>query len=70
MMDRNDIDMVLHEIQQMVSVSITALDPLMGTAKRPDVFEMPATNADLLTFAVFEIRKRVTALRQALAKVC
>ena len=67
MMDPNDIDMALHEIQQMVSVSITAIEPLMGTEKRPDVFELPETNAELLTFAVFDIRKRVTALREALA---
>ena len=63
-----DISIELHEIQQMVSVCITAVEPLMGSDKNPDVYQLPATNAELLVFSVFDLQKRVKALADMLPR--
>ena len=65
-MDKNAIDLAMFEIQQMVSVSILSVDGLMGSDTNPEVFQMPATDANLLEFSLFDIEKRIKALRALL----
>ena len=65
-MDINEIDLVLHEIQQMVSVAISAAEGLGGNEADEDVFQMPAASANLLDFSLFDIDKRLKALREGL----
>jgi len=65
-MDKNAIDLAMFEIQQMVSVSILSVDGLMGSDTNPAGFQMPATDANLLEFSLFDIEKRIKALRALL----
>ena len=68
-MDRNEIDeidLTLHAIQQMVEVSLRATEGLHGTEDDPAVFQMRSADANLLDFSLFDIQKRVRALRAEL----
>ena len=65
-MDMDQIDGALHEIQQMVLVAIGAQESLMGGDAAPGLFQMPAQDAEMLGFSVFDILKRVRALRESL----
>jgi hypothetical protein len=66
MMDRDAIDLVLHEIQCMVSVAISAAENLSGSDTDPDICQMPYEKHNLLDFSLFDIEKRLKALRAAL----
>jgi hypothetical protein len=66
MIDRNDLDQALFEIRQMAHVAIGAQESLMGSETDPGIFEMPAVEANLLSFSVFDILSRVEALEAAM----
>jgi hypothetical protein len=66
MLDRNDLDQALFGIRQMALVAIGAQESLMGSETRPGVFEMPAMEANLLSFSVFDLLDRVEALEAAI----
>jgi hypothetical protein len=67
MMDRNDIDFALHEIEQMVLVAVGAQENLYRSEAAPEFFQMPAADCEMLSFAVFDVLKRVEALRAAMS---
>jgi hypothetical protein len=50
----------------MVSVVLDAVDTLQATDATPRVFQMPDEAGELLCFSVFDIDKRVKALKAAL----
>jgi hypothetical protein len=62
-MDVDQIETSLHEIEQMVLVAIGAQESLMGSDTAPGIFQMPAWDSELLSFSVFDLLKRVRALR-------
>ena len=66
MMDINAIDLALHEIQCTVSVAIDAAETLSGSDADPDVREMSYEKHNLLDFCLFDLEKRVKALRDGL----
>ena len=66
MKDINEIDLALHDIQQMVSVAINAAETLSGGEADPDICQMPYDKHNLLDFSLFDIEKRVKALRDGL----
>jgi hypothetical protein len=63
-MDRNAIDNALHEIGQMIRVSLSASDGLMGSDTSPGFSS--CHDAELLLFSIFDIEKRVAELKAAL----
>jgi hypothetical protein len=65
-MDKNEIDGALHEIPMMVSVVLDAVDTLQATDTAARVFQMPDEAGELLCFSVFDIDKRVRALKATL----
>jgi hypothetical protein len=65
-MDIDEIDLTLHEIEQMTLVAINAHESLVGSDTAPGFFQMPAQDSELLSFSVFDILKRVRALRAEL----
>ena len=65
-MDMNDVDGSLHEIEQMVLVAVNAHESLMGSDTAPGFFQMPAEDSELLSFSVYDLLKRVRALRAEL----
>jgi hypothetical protein len=62
-MDVDEIDLSLHEIEQMVLVSLGAQESIFGSDARPGFFEMPEADAEMLAFAILDLQKRVKALR-------
>lgn len=66
MMDINEVQGAVHEIEMMVLVLLDAVETLQGTDTTPRTFEMPYDAGEMLSFAAFDIDKRVTALRDAL----
>jgi hypothetical protein len=65
-MDKNAIDLALHEIQQMVLVAIDAAETLSGSDTDPDICQISYEKHNLLDFSLFDLDKRVKALRGAL----
>ena len=65
-MDKNAIDLALHEIQQMLSVAIDAAEILSGSDTDPDICQMSMDKHNLLDFSLFDLDKRVKALRAGL----
>ena len=65
-MDMDAIDLALHEISMMVSVALGAAETLQATDTAPRFFQMPDEAGELLSFSVFDIDKRVKALKAAL----
>jgi hypothetical protein len=65
MMDMNDVDCSLHEIEQMVLVAVGAHESLSSDTT-PGFFQMPEEDSELLSFSVYDILKRVRALRAEL----
>jgi hypothetical protein len=65
-MDVNDIDSLLHEIQQMCLVAVRAHESLVASDTAPGFFQMPSEDAELLSFGVYDLVKRIKALRTAL----
>jgi len=64
-MDMNVVDGSLHEIEQMVLVAVNAHESLSGSDSI-GFFQMPAEDAELLSFSVYDLLKRVRALRAEL----
>jgi hypothetical protein len=64
--DRDEIDLALHEIQQMVEVSIRAAERLQGTEEDEMVSQMPRADHELLDFSLFDLARRVKASREML----
>jgi hypothetical protein len=63
-MDMNDIDCSLHEIEQMLLFALKAQDSFLGgDTARHGFFQIPAEDAELLSFSVHDLLKRVRALR-------
>jgi len=50
----------------MVSVLLDAVETLQGTEATPKMFEMPHDAGEMLSFAAFDLDKRVKALREGL----
>lgn len=67
-MDNDAIDGALHEIAQMVEVAHRAAEGLGGIGDH-EMFQMPATDANLLDFAICDLEKRVKALRDVVCPV-
>jgi hypothetical protein len=67
-MDRDAIDIALHEIQQMVEVSIRAAESLqfVGDESGVLVSQMPRADHELLDFSLFDLARRVKASRAML----
>jgi hypothetical protein len=65
-MDRNEIDDVVHEISMMVEVLLGAVVKLQAPAVNPDVFIVSRAAGERISFAAFDIDKRVKALRDGL----
>ena len=65
-MDINDLDNALHEIAQMVLVAVNAHDTLMASDSAPGFFQIPEKESELLSFSVYDLLKRVKALRAEL----
>lgn len=65
-MDREAIDQALHEIQQMVEVSIRAAERLLGVEEDEQVSQMPRADHELLDFSLFDLARRVKASRAML----
>jgi hypothetical protein len=64
-MDRDAIDLALHEIQQMIEVSIRAAERLQGVKEDNGVLvsQMPRADHELLDFSLFDLARRVKASR-------
>ena len=62
-MDRDEIDNALHEISMMLTVALGATDPLLRSEAGPAFFHMPAADAKMLSFALFDLHKRVGELK-------
>jgi hypothetical protein len=62
----NDVDGSLHEIEQMVLIAVGAHESMMGSDTAPGFFQMPEEDAELLSFSVYDLLKRVRALRAEL----
>lgn len=64
-MDRKAIDQALHEIQQMVEVSIRAAELLQRVGEDNGVLvsQMPFADHELLDFRLFDLARRVKASR-------
>jgi hypothetical protein len=65
---RDQIDLAMHEIEQMVEFAIRASDSLVGSEHDNQNFEMPAEDANLLSFALFDVAKWLEALREILSE--
>jgi len=70
MLDRNDIDLALYQMRQMARVAIGAQESLLGSETDPGVFEMPAVEANILSFACFDLLARIEALEAAICAPC
>lgn len=71
MMDINDIDNALHEIKQMALVAIGAAEGLKSDNGDPSseairVFHLSEAETDLMSFAIFDILRRVGELKSRL----
>ncbi len=66
-LDRDDLDTALHG-KQMVLVALGAVDELMKGRYRPEFFQMPAPNSEMLCFSIYDLHKRVAELNCALTK--
>ena len=66
MMDRNDIDNALHEISMMAEVLLAAVVELQAPETNPKVFEVSRRDGEMISFAAFDIDKRVSTLREGL----
>ena len=58
-MDRDAIDLALHEIQRMVEVSIRAAERLQGVGEDNGVpvSQMPFADHELLDFSLFDLER-------------
>ena len=65
-MDKDAIDLALHEIQQMVEVSIRAAERLEGAEEDMRVSQMPREDHELLDFSLCDLARRVKASRAML----
>ena len=67
-MDRDAIDLALHELQQMVEVSIRAAERLQGVEEDNGVLvsQMPFADHELLDFSLLDLARRLKASRAML----
>jgi hypothetical protein len=65
-MDINDLDLALHEISLITRVAINSTDELIGSKVEPGFFHMPADDAQMLDFALLDLRRRIDALMEGL----
>ena len=66
MMDINEVQDAVHEIEMMVLVLLDAVVTLRAPDTNPRVFEVSCKAGEMISFASFDIDKRVTALRDTL----
>ena len=59
--EMDGIDMALHEIQQMIAVSLIAAETLHGSEEDKGISQMPRGDADLLHFSLYDLDKRIKA---------
>ena len=62
-MDKNAIDIAIHEIKQMVLVAIVAAENLTASDTDPRYFRLSELDTDLLSFSIFDIQERVAKLK-------
>ena len=65
-MDREEIDLALHEIQQMVEVSIRAAERMQFVGEDALVSQMPRADHEPLDFSLFDLAKRLREARAML----
>jgi hypothetical protein len=67
-MDRDAIDLALHEIQQMIEVSIRVAERLLGADEDNGVLvsQMPRADHELLDFGLCDLAKRAKETRAIL----
>jgi hypothetical protein len=56
----------LHQIEQMALVAVKVHESLTGSDTAPRFFQMPAEDSELLSFSIYDLLKRVRALRAEL----
>jgi hypothetical protein len=66
MIDPDDIDYALHEIRQMTLVAMASTEGMFQSEVNHAVFELPGKDADMLTFSISDVLKRVETLRAAM----
>jgi uncharacterized protein with PhoU and TrkA domain len=66
MMDIDQIHDAVHEISMMVAVLLDAQESMQAPENNSSVFQMPRAAGEMVSFAAFDINKRVTALRDGL----
>jgi hypothetical protein len=64
----DEIDYAVHEIEKMCEFAIRAAESLQGKESDKQKFEMPADDAQLLDFALLDVAKRLTALREIIER--
>jgi hypothetical protein len=67
-MDRNEIDDAVHQISMMVEVLLNAVVTLQAPETERGVFEVSRKEGEMISFAAFDIDRRMTALREGLDK--
>jgi hypothetical protein len=67
-MDRNEMDDAVHGISMMVEVLLDAVVKLQAPETNPNAFEVSRDEGEMISFAAFDIDKRVSALREGLDK--
>lgn len=65
-MDIDEIHNAVFEISMMVLVLLEAQENMQAPETNPWVFQMPRAAGEMLSFAAFDINKRVIALRNGL----
>jgi hypothetical protein len=65
-MDKNEVDIQLHQIEMMVLVLLDGVEALYAKPDDPTMFQLPDTASNLLCFAAFDLDKRIKALKDEL----
>jgi hypothetical protein len=66
-MDHNDIDLALHDIEQMVLIAFDVTqDDLIRSDVEPDCYRLSEANGERLAFAMNDLVARVEKLRAGL----
>jgi len=62
-LDINDIQTAVHEIGQMVLVALGPVEDLVRSDVEPGFSHLPAAQAEMLCFALYDLHKRVAELK-------